>query len=351
MFEKHPDHFSFDWFQLDRVWHPALETWHFEDERFASKGVISFTGGQAIGGKRWIDETIFDNSLCTVSGLALAMADKAIAMELYMLDGVKAFTYSGKKTRDRLLRWGDMVQFWKGRLLTSIDVGTNADDMKIVGERTEFVTSNNPSPDTAEGLFGTICEVAKWRGKSLQGLSVLVTGACGGVGSEVVRMLCAMGVKVYGKDTTKDRAKIEAMEKIGVEFILDDHFPHVDIYAPCAIGGILNARTIPLLKEAGIWAVIGCANCQLEDGDKDAMRLHEAGILYAVDYFANGGGLLSAAQNLRLINDAEARIKRIGVTVVDIMEMSLSGNQNLPTTVVARNLLIKRKQARILTAA
>ncbi len=61
-----------------------------------------------------------------------------------------------------------------------------------------------------------------------------------------------------------------------------------DLYSPCAVGGTLNAETIPRLR---CRAVAGCANNQLaepEDGD----RLHAAGILYAPDYVVNAGGVI-----------------------------------------------------------
>lgn len=349
MYEKHPDHFSFNGFQLDRVWHPHLERWHFADEKYAFNGIIAFTGGQAIGGTRWIDGTLFDTALSTVSGLAMAMADKAFAMELYMLDGVKSFIYSGEKTHDRLLRWGEMVESWEGRLLTSIDVGTNRDDMLIVGKGTKHVTRTNPSPKTAQGVVVSICAYATWRRIPLSQLSVYVTGVFGGVGSEIAKMLRLMGVTVFGKDVVANERKQQELEDLGVLFFAGDTFPKVDIYAPCAVGGILNERTIPLIKAAGIHAVIGCANCQLADGDKDAQRLHDAGIFYAVDYVVNGGGLLQAASDFNLVQDVNERIHRIGDTIVHFMEGSRSLNQ--PTTVVARNFFAKKKEARILTAA
>ena len=62
----------------------------------------------------------------------------------------------------------------------------------------------------------------------------------------------------------------------------------VDVFAPCAVGGTLNAETIPLLT---CRAVAGCANNQLAEPE-DAERLHERGILYAPDYVVNAGGII-----------------------------------------------------------
>jgi leucine dehydrogenase len=60
------------------------------------------------------------------------------------------------------------------------------------------------------------------------------------------------------------------------------------VYAPCAVGGTLNARTIPQLR---CRIVAGSANNQLAE-PADAQRLRGAGILYAPDYVVNAGGVI-----------------------------------------------------------
>jgi leucine dehydrogenase len=100
-----------------------------------------------------------------------------------------------------------------------------------------------------------------------------------------VRLLQADGAQVLASDVDEARAAatgatvVPADEVIGTE---------CDLYSPCAVGGTLNAESIPRLR---CRAVAGCANNQLaeaEDGD----RLHEAGILYAPDYVVNAGGVI-----------------------------------------------------------
>src|SRR6185437_11268379 len=61
-----------------------------------------------------------------------------------------------------------------------------------------------------------------------------------------------------------------------------------DVYSPCAVGGTLNAESIPALR---CKIVAGSANNQLATAE-DADRLHERGILYAPDYVVNAGGVI-----------------------------------------------------------
>jgi leucine dehydrogenase len=62
-----------------------------------------------------------------------------------------------------------------------------------------------------------------------------------------------------------------------------------DIFSPCALGGVLNAHTIPQLR---CRAIAGSANNQLEKPE-DAESLHSRGILYAPDYVINAGGVIA----------------------------------------------------------
>jgi glutamate dehydrogenase/leucine dehydrogenase len=62
----------------------------------------------------------------------------------------------------------------------------------------------------------------------------------------------------------------------------------VDVYSPCAVGGTLDADSIPRLA---CRAIAGCANNQLAE-PADAERLRGRGILYAPDYVVSAGGII-----------------------------------------------------------
>src|SRR3989442_13512260 len=68
-----------------------------------------------------------------------------------------------------------------------------------------------------------------------------------------------------------------------------------DVLSPCALGVVLNRKTIPKLR---CRAIAGAANNQLED-PSDAKRLEERGILYAPDYVVNAGGLMNILVGLQ----------------------------------------------------
>jgi len=69
-------------------------------------------------------------------------------------------------------------------------------------------------------------------------------------------------------------------------------FTDVDVLAPCALGNVLNAETIPRIRAK---VIAGAANNQLASA-ADGARLAERGILYAPDYVINAGGVISVAR-------------------------------------------------------
>src|SRR5437588_725286 len=128
---------------------------------------------------------------------------------------------------------------------------------------------------TVEHLFGT---------PDLAGRSVLVQGA-GSVGAVLARELAGAGARVLVSDIEEQRAAATGCETVPPERALETE---VDVYSPCAVGGTLNAESIPRLA---CRAIAGCANNQLAEPE-DAERLRERGILYAPDYVVNAGGIV-----------------------------------------------------------
>jgi leucine dehydrogenase len=128
---------------------------------------------------------------------------------------------------------------------------------------------------TVEHVFGS---------PDLSGRSVLVQGA-GSVGAVLARELGEAGARVLVSDVDEDRAAATGCETVPPERVLETE---VDVYSPCAVGGTLDAESIPRLA---CRAVVGAANNQLAEPE-DAQRLHERGILYAPDYVVNAGGIV-----------------------------------------------------------
>jgi leucine dehydrogenase len=113
---------------------------------------------------------------------------------------------------------------------------------------------------------------------------VLVQGV-GAVGHDLVQLLAGEGAEVLVSDVDEARATAAGGTFVSAA---DAAVTECDVYSPCAVGGTLNAESIPTLR---CRIVAGSANNQLATPE-DADRLHERGILYAPDYVVNAGGVI-----------------------------------------------------------
>jgi leucine dehydrogenase len=179
--------------------------------------------------------------------------------------------------------------------------------------------SGDPGPYTARGVFhGIRATAAHLFGSSeLEGRRVLVQGV-GDVGERLAEQLAEAGATVLVADLDAGRAAALA-ERIGAQVVppASAHAVECDVYAPCAMGGTLNAATISQLR---CRIVAGCANNQLAE-PVDAERLREAGILYAPDYVINAGGVIRAWGTESLgwsPEQIEARLLGIGDSLTEI---------------------------------
>ena len=172
-------------------------------------------------------------------------------------------------------------------------------DMEVIARTTRWVTgrapseggSGDPSEPTALGVFEGIKACLKQLGEepTVHGKTIAIQGL-GKVGYHLARMAAAEGAKLFVSDI--DSAKLErVVGELGAHSVMPDAIMTVscDIFAPCALGGILNEKTVPALN---CRIVAGSANNQLaEEVDGDA--LFGRGILYAPDYVINAGGLIN----------------------------------------------------------
>lgn len=225
------------------------------------------------------------------------------------------------KTDDLMRSYGAMVDTLCGNYITAEDVGTTTADMAVVRHETKYVVGladqgGDPSPVTAWGVYRSMLAVAKrlWGVPSLDGRHVVVSGV-GKVGSALVPNLVEAGARVTIGDVRRD-----AIERVRAEHAVDvapiEIIDRVecDVYAPCALGGVLSAMTIPELNTA---AVCGSANNQLATDD-DAQRLADRNVLYAPDFIVNAGGVINVAEEWagydrdRAMAKATALFDRIG---------------------------------------
>ena len=291
--------------------------------------------GPALGGTRFYPYPSEAEGLEDVLRLAKGMTYKAAAAGLD-LGGGKAVIF-GDPARDKteaLLRaYARYVDALGGRYLTAEDVGTTQDDMDLVRRETRFVTgvsrelggSGDPSAATGYGVLWAMKAVALklWGDTSLLGRHVAVAGV-GKVGRALLGHLAEEGARVTVADVTP--AAVEwAMTEFGAEAVAVEkiHAVDCDIYAPCAMGGVLNATTIPELRCA---AVVGSANNQLADGAASAALLAEAGVLYAPDFVANAGGLINIAEELAPggynPDQAQAAVRRVFDNLTSVLQVA-----------------------------
>ena len=196
------------------------------------------------------------------------------------------------ESRKRLLRrYGELVASLGGTYRTAGDMNISPEDLDVVAETCPWVygttgRGGNSGRGTARGGLHAIRATVEhvFGSPDLAGRSVLVQGA-GSVGAVLARELADAGARVLVSDVDESRAAATGSETVPPERVLETE---VDIYSPCAVGGTLNAESIPRLA---CRAIAGCANNQLAEPE-DAERLQERGILYAPDYIVNAGGII-----------------------------------------------------------
>lgn len=325
------------------------------DERAGLQAIIavhSSARGPAAGGCRMWDYSSSADALADVLRLSRGMSLKTAAADL-PLGGGKAVIMRPKGDYDRrrlMEAFGEAVDAFGGQYWTAEDVGTSVDDMEIIASRTRYVAgriggahpSGDPSPLTAFGL--SICIRAAvehlWAAKSLSGLKIAVQGL-GHVGMELCRILHESGAKLIVADI--DGRKTKAAETFGAKAVgvHEIHAAKCDVLAPCALGGILSASTIPHIQAR---LVCGAANNQLATID-DAMRLQQRGIAYAPDFIANAAGICSVASEILNINDpawVKAKITALGQTLREVLARSA---ETLETTAVVAERMARDRIA------
>ncbi len=232
----------------------------------------------------------------------------------------------GGSRRSLFARLGNLMNALNGGYGVGVDMGTTPRDMAFLATITPYVagirednSAPDPGPFTAVGVCAGIEAAVSHLDKTptLAGKSVLIEGA-GDVGEPLARLLGRAGARVILADLNEDRARRVAEDCGGTTIDCREVYDtECDVYAPCAVGATVNARTVPRLR---CRIVAGSANNQLEvpeDGD----RLREREILYAPDYVINGGGAMAFGLMEQGIRDTEhlnARIRSIGASLAEI---------------------------------
>ncbi|EGL83414.1 Glu/Leu/Phe/Val dehydrogenase dimerization region [Caldalkalibacillus thermarum TA2.A1] len=311
------------------------------------------TLGPALGGCRMWTYDSEEEAIEDALRLARGMTYKAAAAGLNLGGGKSVIIGDPRKDKSEALfrSFGRFVQGLNGRYITAEDVGTTVEDMDIIHEETDYVTgispafgsSGNPSPVTAYGVYKGMKATAKqaWGDDSLEGKTIAVQGV-GNVAYNLCRYLHEEGARLIVTDINKEAVR-RAVEAFGAEAVDPDDIYSVecDIFAPCALGGVINDETIPKLKAR---VIAGAANNVLRE-ERHGDLLHEMGFYYAPDYVINAGGLINVADELLGYNRDRA-MKKVE-TIYDNVEkvFEISRRDNIPTYRAADRMAEERIQA------
>jgi leucine dehydrogenase len=260
------------------------------------------TLGPALGGTRMWPYDTEEEALRDVLRLSRGMTYKASVSGLNLGGGKAVIIGDPREDKSEALfrAFGRFIDTLNGRYITAEDVGIDVNDMEFIFQETENVVgvhqahggSGDPSPYTAHGsIQGMKAALQKVFGdEDLSHRSFAVQGT-GHVGLHLVRQLRKEGAKVFACDIMEDylAAAVElGAEAVGTDEIYD---LDVDVFAPSALGAVINEETLPRLK---CKIVAGPANNQLAN-DEAGNELERLGILYAPDYAVNAGGLMNVS--------------------------------------------------------
>ncbi len=325
-----------------------------EDPDSGLRAVIAVhntTLGPALGGLRMWPYASWDDAIFDVLRLSRGMTYKSAVADTG-LGGGKSVIIGNPKTEkgEKLFRaMGKFVNSFEGKYITAEDVGTAVEDMVQVRAETKYVTglpldmgsSGDPSPWTALGCFHGIraCLEEAFDSSDFTGRTVAIQG-CGHVGEFLARDLHKAGAELMLADISPDRAKaladetggtvVDPAEILGVE---------CDVFAPCALGAVVNDETLDKLH---CRIIAGAANNVLLR-EEHGMRLKEAGILYAPDYVINAGGIINVSIEVEGAYEAERSRKKVENIYVALKRVfEIAKEQKISTNEASNHLAEER---------
>jgi leucine dehydrogenase len=315
---------------------------------FAIIAVHDTTLGPAAGGCRMWPYPSVDDAVTDVLRLSQAMSYKNALAGLPLGGGKSVVICDPERDKNEklLTSFAQFVQNLGGQYYTAEDIGIGLDDVRILAKASDYVFgyTTDPSPFTARGCFeGMRAAVRHHLGRNdVKGLKVAVQGV-GNVGRMLCKNLYEAGAKLVVSDIDPEAAA-HAVGNFGAEAVAPEEIysQDVDIFSPCAMGGILNDDTIPQLRAP---IVAGVANNQLAK-PRHGRLLHEKDVLYAPDYVVNAGGMLQASSDIFGAFDPDLVMERItGLYDTSLRIFEMSKRENRATHEVADDLARQRIEA------
>src|SRR4051812_2919492 len=336
---------------ISSMGHEQLVLCH--DPAAGYRGIIAIHStvlGPALGGTRFWNYASDEESVVDALRLARGMTYKNAVAGLN-LGGGKSVIIGDNKTADRELIFrahGRFVESLGGRYITAEDVGTSTADMDYVHMETDYVSglagrSGDPSPVTAHGVFRAIQASAQnhWGSDDLSARTIAIQG-CGHVGYYLAKELHEAGAKLVVTDIDGERVK-RVVSEFGARAVSADEIYGVqaDVFAPCALGAIINDKTIPQLK---VEIVAGAANNQLLE-ERHGDELERRSIMYAPDYVANAGGVINVYGELAGWTSARSFRKADEIYDTILKVYAIASSEKIPTYLAADRLAEQRIHA------
>jgi leucine dehydrogenase len=310
------------------------------------------TLGPAMGGVKMAVYGGEDEAVDDALKLSKILTYKAACAGLNFGGGHTVVMGDPKRARTEALfrSLGRFIDSLGGRFIAAEGVGTTVEDMDYVGMETKYVVgipsskggSGDPSPVCAFGVLRGLeaCRVFLTGSDNLKGLRVAVQGV-GRVGARLVDSLVARGASVTIADIDSDAVdRVKSVHQVAIAAPEDIYAVECDVFSPCAIGGIINDRTIERLR---CKVIAGSANNQLAE-ERHGAELHRRGILYAPDYIINSGGLINVAEEIHGYDSERAMRKTAGIKDVLLTILASARENAIPTYEAADRFAEERIQ-------
>lgn len=310
--------------------------------------------GQSLGGCRMFPYADSAEALTDVLRLSKGMTYKA-AMANLPQGGGKAVIIGNPrndKNHDMFLAFGDFINKLEGDYITAEDSGISVADLTISAQRTQYVSGiqakfrydgrpsdGNPASGTAYGVFVGLQASVKYRlNCGLQGIKVAIQGL-GHVGYRLAEMLHEAGSQLFVTDIYPEQLE-RARTELGATVVSPDKIfgLDMDVFAPCAMGAIINEHSIPQLK---VKVIAGAANNQLDHEELGLVLRHKE-ILYAPDYVINAGGIIDIYHQTQngSPSDLKEHLEAIGTTLHEIYTRTDGTNES--TNVISNKIAEER---------
>ena len=313
--------------------------------------VHSTARGPASGGCRMWPYPSDQDALVDALRLSRAMSYKCAVADLE-LGGGKAVIIGESRTQKTgalFEAFGRAVEAVGGRYWAAEDVGLTPDDLAHARKETRYVAgldghpaaSGDPSPVTADGVFrGIELCVERAYGSGIEGRTVAIQGV-GHVGGFLADRLHAAGARLVVCDVNEPVLQ-QVAARTGATLVAPQAIFDADaeVFAPCALGGVLTMDTLGRLKAR---VIAGGANNPLASPEV-GQAVHARGLLYAPDYVINGGGIINVAGEIRALERGEAfdpawvqgKLDRLMATLADILDRSAA--ERRPTFELAADI-------------